>query len=69
MEELSNCCGAKIDGLNASGIGRCSECGEGCGVERVEFKEGEVKFSDLKGVIEGDETIEGFLDKLSEKKQ
>ena len=33
MELSSNCCGAKIDGLNASGIGRCSECKEGCGVD------------------------------------
>ena len=35
MELLSNCCGARVDGLNADNIGICSECKEGCGVEEV----------------------------------
>jgi len=29
----SNCCGARVDSLNAENIGICSECKEGCGVE------------------------------------
>ncbi len=28
----SNCCGAEIEGLNAEGIGRCTECREGCSI-------------------------------------
>ena len=39
MELLSNCCGARVDGLNADNIGICSECKEGCGVEEVESKQ------------------------------
>ena len=33
MELLSNCCGARVDGLNSDNIGICSECKEGCGIE------------------------------------
>ena len=39
MELLSNCCGARVDGLNAENMGICSECKEGCGVEEVGEKE------------------------------
>ena len=29
-ELVSNCCGARVDSLNADNIGICSECKEGC---------------------------------------
>lgn len=32
MVEVSNCCGARVIGSNGV-TGRCSDCGEGCGVE------------------------------------
>ena len=38
-ELVSNCCGARVDSLNAENIGICSECKEGCGVEEVEIEE------------------------------
>ena len=74
-EQLSNCCGASIDGLNADNIGICSECKEGCGVEEVnhsahispEIKEwmGENPYT---GIIDRKpQTPE--LSKLSEQKQ
>ena len=56
-EELSNCCGAKIDGLNASGIGRCSECKEGCGVEGEDYFE--LNISYFVEVISGEYRITG----------
>ena len=65
MEELSNCCGAKIDGLNASGIGICSECKEGCGVEWVCGECGE---SANEGQHICDKDYREMLDKLSEQK-
>ena len=61
-ELLSNCCGAKIDGLNASGIGRCSECKEGCGVEEVEMEKMDI-FIEILGNDENEEV------KLSEPNQ
>jgi len=42
MVEVSNCCGAKVIGSNGF-IGRCSDCGEGCGVEYVREDIPEVK--------------------------
>ena len=41
MELLSNCCGARVDGLNAENMGICSECKEGCGVEVITVEENE----------------------------
>ena len=32
--EVSNCCGAKVEGSNGE-TGRCSECKEGCGVVKL----------------------------------
>jgi hypothetical protein len=66
-ELVSNCCGARIDGFNGDNMGRCSECGEGCGMETVTFEPGAVKFEDLKDVINGKETMEDFLSKLNQK--
>ena len=62
MEELSDCCGAKIDGLNASGIGICSECKEGCGVEWVCGECGVT-------VHNGEHVCDDTFDKLLEQKQ
>ena len=65
MELLSNCCGARVDGLNADNIGICSECKEGCGVE----KEGLDKWELLGMLIdvlykEETKTIKKTVDKL-----
>ena len=62
MEKVSNCCGARVDGLNADNIGICSECKEGCGVEEIP------DFSDdkFKTLIS---EVSKKLSKLSEQKQ
>jgi len=46
MIAVSNCCGAKVWGSNGV-TGRCSACGEGCGVEYMPEEIEPVKDKDL----------------------